>query len=119
MDCKIAVISVIQGVMAVENDDLNPYLDPDAETLANKMASYLKSKKGELLEPVSIKGKKPKFYWSIMSKDFCLVHPQSEMYLIPWKKNEKDQYYVYCPHLFWTGQVFLVPKDEIIFMGYN
>jgi hypothetical protein len=113
------VVSVIQGVVTVENSDFECPLDPDAEALANKMASYLKSKKGELLEPVTLKGKKSRYYWSIMTKAFCLVHPQSEMYLIPWKKTEKDQYYVYSPHLFWTGLVFLVPKEEIIFMGYN
>ena len=112
-------IPVIQEVMAVENDDLNPFLDPDAEALANKMASFLKSKQGELLEPIRLKGKDSKYYWSIMQKAFCLVKPDAEMYLVPWKQSEKGEYYVYSPHLFWAGQVFLVPKDEIIFIGYN
>lgn len=105
--------------MAVENDDLNPFLDPDAETLANKMASFLKSKKGELIEPIRLKGKKSKYYWSIMKKAFCLIKPDAELYLVPWKETEKGEYYVYSPYLFWEGQVFLVPKDEIIFIGYN
>ena len=103
----------------MNNDPFDPYLDPDAEALANKMASYLKSKKGELLEPVRLRGKKSKYYWSIMEKGFCLVKPDAEMYLVPWKETKKGEYYVYSPHLFWTGQVFLVPKAEIVSMGFN
>jgi hypothetical protein len=100
-------------------DDFERPLDPDAEALANKMASFLKSKNGELMESVSLKGKKPKYFWSIMSKGFCLVHPEAEMYLVPWAPNEKGQFYIYSPHLFWAGEVFLVPQDEIIFLGFN
>ena len=113
------VMEANQGVMAVNNDDLNPYLDPDAEALASKMANFLKTKSGDLLEPVRLKGKKPSYYWSITQKVFCLVHPEAEMYIIPWKTTEKGEYYVYSPHLFWTGEVFLVPKEKIIFMGFN
>jgi hypothetical protein len=102
-----------------EFDEFNTFLDPDAEVLADKMAALLKSKEGHLLEPITLKGKKPKYYWSIMSKSLCLVHPEAEMYIVPWKTTEKGEYYVYSPHLFWAGQVFLVPKDEIIFMGFN
>ncbi len=103
----------------MNNDLFDPFLDPDAEALANKMASFLKSKKGDLLEPIRLKGKKPKYYWSIMEKSLCLIKPDAEMYIVPWKVTEKGEHYVYSPHLFWAGQVFLVPKEEIIFMGFN
>ena len=76
-------------------DDFDPFLDPDAEALANKMLAFLKSKKGELLEPVRLKGKKPKYYWSIMEKSLCLIKPDAEMYVVPWKITEKGEYYVY------------------------
>ena len=102
------------------NDDaFDPFLDPDAKALADKMASFLKSKSGDLLEPVRLKGNKSKYYWSIMEKSFCLIQPDAEMYVVPWKTTEKGEHYVYSPHLFWAGQVFLVPKEEIIFMGFN
>ena len=100
-------------------DDFEPFLDPDAKALADKMAAFLKSKTGELLEPVRLKGNEPKYYWSIMEKCFCLIQPDAEMYVIPWKITEKGEYYVYSPYLFWAGQVFLVPKEEIIIMGFN
>ena len=119
MTSMMGVIPVIQGVMAVENDDFKHPLDPDAETLAYKMQAYLKTKKGDLLECVRLKGKSPRYYWSIMTKDFCLVHPHSEMYIMPWQKTEKGDVYVYSPHTFWQGQVFLVPESEIIKMEFN
>ena len=108
-----------QGVMAVENDSFNPVLDPDAEALALKLQAYMKSKKGELLEPVWLTGNKPRYYWSIMTKSFYLVHPQNEMYQLPWKMTEKGECYVYSHGLFCQGQVFLVPSDQIIKMEFN
>jgi len=113
------VMEANQGVMAVNNDDLNPFLDPDAEVLANKMASYLKSKGGNLLQPVRVKGKKETYYWSFMNKKLELLHPNTEMYLLPWKETEKGEYYVYSPYTFQSGNVFLIPKSEIIQMGFN
>ena len=39
-------------------DDFERPLDPDAEHLAIKMEAFLKSKSGNLLEPIRLKGKK-------------------------------------------------------------
>ena len=115
----IPVILVIQGVMEVENNEFEHLLDPDAKTLAYKMQAFLKSKEGILLKPVNIKGNKETYYWSYTEKQLTLVHPQSEMYLVPWKETEKGEVYVYSPYTFQQGNVFLVPKDEIIYLGFN
>tara|TARA_E500000178_G_C16979567_1_gene735079 strand:- start:1297 stop:1614 length:318 start_codon:yes stop_codon:yes gene_type:complete len=105
--------------MAVENDDFSVPLDPDAETLAYKMQQFLKSKEGFLLQLVKIKGNKQTYYWSITHKQFSLVHTNSELYIVPWEPTEKGEYYIYCPSTFLQGNIFLVPKEEIIFMGFN
>ena len=60
-------IVAIQGVMAVNKDDLSPILDPDAEALALKLEAYMRSKKGDLLQPIKLIGKKPLF-------GICLGH---------------------------------------------
>ena len=100
-------------------DDFERPLDPDAETLAYKMEAFLKSKNGNLLQPVRLKRKKETYYWSFMNKKFEILYPNAEMYLLPWQETEKGQYYVYSPYNFNSGNVFLVPKEEIINMGFN
>lgn len=122
MASKIAVVLVIletQEEMAVNNDEFEKPLDPDAEALAYKMQKFLKSKAGNLLQPVRLKGNKVAYYWSFMEKKFTLVHADSEMYLVPWKETEKGEMYVYSPYNFQQGNVFLVPKDQIIYLGFN
>ena len=54
-----------------------------------------------------------------MNKKHELLHPNSEMYILPWKMTEKGEYYIYSPYTFQSGNVFLIPKDEIIDMGFN
>ena len=50
-------------------DDFDPPLDPDAEALAYKLQSYLKSKSGNLLELMTLNHKQDRYYWCIMSKN--------------------------------------------------
>ena len=103
----------------MNNDIFERPLDPDAENLAMKMQAFLTSKNGNLLEPIRLKGKRETYYWSYMNKKVELLHPSAEMYLLPWKQTEKGEYYVYSPYTFQSGNVFIIPKDEIIFMGFN
>ena len=108
-----------QEAMVANKDEFEVPLDPDAEHLAYKMQAFLKSKSGNLLQPVCLKGNRETYYWSFMNKKHELLHPKSEMYLLPWKMTEKGEYYVYSPYNFNSGNVFLVPKDQIIDMGFN
>ena len=119
MTSMMGLVPVIQGVMAVENDQFECPLDPDAKALALKLQTYMKSKDGDLLQPIRLTGNKARYYWSIMTKSFYLVHPHNEMYKLPWKMTDKREVYVYSHGLFCQGQVFLVPEDEIIKMEFN
>ena len=105
--------------MVVNKHDFEVPLDPDAENLALKMQAFLKSKSGNLLQPIRLKGERETYYWSFMNKKHQLLHPRSEMYLLPWKTTEKGEHYVYSPYTFQSGNVFLIPKDEIIDLGFN
>jgi hypothetical protein len=100
----------------VENNDS---ISPTARALAYKLQSYLKSKNGYLLDLVKLNHKKDRYYWCIMAKKFILVNGDSELYILPWKKDEKGQYYIYSPYTFAQGAVFLVPEEEIITIGAN
>ena len=105
--------------MVEENDDFLRPLDPDAEMLAIKMEAFLRSKDGNLLVPIRLKGKKETYYWSFMHKKLQLLHPACEMYILPWAYTKKGEAYVYSPYNFQAGNVFLVPKEEIIYIGFN
>ena len=105
--------------MEVNDIDISTSLSPDAERIALKLQSYLRSKDGELLEQVRLKHGKERYYWSIMHKEFILVNGSAQMYLLPWKKDDKGQVYVYSPYLFAQCAVFLVPEEEIVMVGYN
>jgi hypothetical protein len=100
-------------------NDFDPPLDPDAESLAYKLEAYLKSKSGNLLDLVTLRHKKNKYYWCILVKSFILVNGDSEMYLLPWEKTKKNEYHVYSPYSFAQGAVFLVPQDELVYLGAN
>jgi len=54
-----------------------------------------------------------------MEKAFVLIHGDSELYLVPWKETKKGELYVYSPYNFQQGNVFMVPKGEIIYLGFN
>jgi len=105
--------------MEVNNDLFNPVLEPEAKALALKLEAFLKSKEGNLLVPVKIKGNKESYYWSIMEKKFVLIHGGAELYLVPWKETENGEFYIYSPYNFQQGNIFTVPKDEIVFLGFN
>ena len=58
-------------------DDFDRPLDPDAEALAYKLQAYLKSKSGNLLEPVTLTHKK---------KQVLLVYFSKKLYFSQWRQ---------------------------------
>jgi hypothetical protein len=100
-------------------DDILPLLSHEAEEFALKIEAFCKDTEGRFLQPVRLTHKKDTYYWCVLQKKFILVNGNSEMYLFPWEKNEKNQFYVYCHHLFLQGTVVLVPEDEIQLVGFN
>ena len=119
MMVEIALTLVAMEVEVVNDKIDDKLLNIDAKSLAIKMESFLKSKDGTLYTPITLKNKRETYYWSIMEKKLCLLHPKSEMYLIPWKETEKGELYVYTPYNFYQTNVFIIPKDEIIILGFN
>ena len=99
--------------------DFDPLLHPTAEQLATKLQAYTKSKDGHLLEQVSLDHKEDRYYWCIISKSFILINGSAQMFLLPWKPDENGQMYVYSHHFFAQSAVFKVPKEEIVYMGFN
>ena len=99
-------------------DKIGP-LDPGLQRLVSKLQSYMRSKNGNLLEQVCLNHSDNRYYWCILNKKFILINGSTEMYLLPWKKTDKNEYYIYSHYVFSQGAVFQVPDEEIVFLGFN
>ena len=58
-------------------------------------------------------------FYSKTDKKMLDLGPTWKMYLISEIKDDKDRVLVYAPYTFQQGQVFLVPEELIIRIGYN
>ena len=87
--------------------------------LAIKAADYLKSKAGNLLQIVHLKGEGLGYYWSLSEKKLILVPRKAEFYILPWKSEEKHKKYLFLPHFLKNGSVLTIDEDEIEYLGYN
>ena len=86
---------------------------------AVKAAEFLKSKQGELLKTVHLKGQSSGYYWSESEKKLILVPRKAEYYLLPWEKDEIGRVFLFLPHFLLSGVIIAVDPDEIEELGYN
>ena len=72
-----------------------------------------------MLEPIHLNIPEKQQFYSKSDKKHLFLGPTWQMYLISDKKDTDGRVMVYAPYTFAQGQVFLVPKDLIIKLGYN
>lgn len=84
-----------------------------------KLWSYICDGKTVMLEPIHLNIKEKQHFYSKSDKKYLHLGPTYQMYLISEKKDDKGCVMVYSPYLFGQGQVFLVPEELIIRLGYN
>ena len=84
-----------------------------------KLWSLICDKKTVMLEPIQLNIKEKQLFYSKSDKKHLFLGPTWQMYLVSEKKDENGCVMVYSPYLFAQGQIFLVPKDLIIRLGYN
>ena len=88
--------------------------------LAARMSSFLKSKKGELLIAVRIKGEGQGFYWSLSDRQFVMINKSTDLYWVDKvEKDEKGRLCLFTPYTFGMGIIIAVPEEEIEWIGYN
>jgi len=98
-----------------KNDDLESRYND----LAIKAADFLKSKAGNLLQIVHLKGEGLGYYWSLTEKKLILVPRKAEFYILPWAGDDKHKKYLFLPLFLKNGSVLTVDEDEIEYLGYN
>jgi len=93
--------------------------DYKVEKHYNKLWSLICDQKSTMLEPIHLKISEKQLFYSKTDKKYLFLGPTWQMYLISEKIDENNRVMVYAPYLFAQGQVFLVPKDLILRLGYN
>ena len=113
-----AVVENKHGVnmMSIEEEDT---LSLSARALVEKLEKFMVSKGGNLLPSVKLKGDGGGYYYSASDKSFVYVDKNSELYLLPWKRDEKGRLYLYSPYTFKQGMIILAEEDDIILLGFN
>ena len=84
-----------------------------------KLWSLICDQKSVMLEPIHLKIPEKQLFYSKTDKKYLFLGPTWQMYLVSNKIDENNRVMVYAPYLFAQGQIFLVPKELIIHLGYN
>ena len=89
------------------------------EKYYNKLWTLICDQKTVMLEPINLKISEKQLFYSKTDKKYLFLGPTWQMYLVSEKIDDNNRVMVYAPYLFAQGQIFLVPKDLIIRLGYN
>ena len=84
-----------------------------------KLWSLICDQKSVMLEPIYLNIPEKQHFYSKSDKTYLFLGPTWQMYLVSEKTDDKNRVMVYCPYTFAQGQIFLVPKELIIRLGYN
>lgn len=100
----------------------NPYKEDVnymVEKYYTKLWSFICDQKSVMLQPIYLNIPEKQLFYSKSDKKHLFLGPTWQMYLVSEKKDENGCVMVYSPYLFAQGQIFLVPEDLIIRLGYN
>ena len=93
--------------------------DSTVENHYKKLWSLICDQKSVMLEPIHLKIKEKQLFYSKTDKKYLFLGPTWQMYLVSSKTDEDNQVMVYAPYLFAQGQIFLIPKELVLRLGYN
>ena len=94
-------------------------LEYTVEKYYTKLWSLICDQKTVMLQPIQLNIPQKQLFYSKSDKKHLFLGPTWQMYLVSEKKDENGCVMVYSPYLFAQGQIFLVPEDLIIRLGYN
>ena len=94
-------------------------LDKKLDALMKKFETLSKKASENALEPITLKGKGPHFYWSINDKMFLEIPNGTELYLMPNRGEKEGKVYVFSPWRWNMGCIFLIPREIIVKIGFH
>jgi len=101
------------------NDLYETDWDLNLKKYYTRLSNFICDEKTVMLSPIHLDIKEKQQFYSKSDKKYLFLGPTWQMYLISDKKDEDGRVLVYTPYTFAQGQIFLVPKDLIIHLGYN
>ena len=110
---------LIRDLETKTTDEYKNDWDLTVENHYNKLWSLICDQKTVMLEPIHLNIEKKQHFYSKSDKKYLYLGPTWQMYLVSSKIDKKGRVMVYSPYLFAQGQIFLVPNDLIIRLGYN
>ena len=93
--------------------------DKTLEKFYMKLFKHICDGKNKMLQPIHLDIKEKQQFYSKSDKKMLDLGPTWKMYLVSETKDDKDRVLVYAPYLFQQGQLFLIPEELIIRIGYN
>jgi len=94
-------------------------LDKKLDALMKKLKKAAIKENKTILYPIVLRGKGPHFYWSLNDKVFLEVPSPSELYVMADKGKKDGKLYVFSPGSWNRGVVYLIPEENIVFIGEN
>ena len=114
---------MLDKVLSEKGLQMDDLYDNNIDTYLKKYYTrawgFICDQKTVMLQPIQLNIPEKQQFYSKTEKKHLYLGPTWTMYLISSKKDEEGRVMVYAPYLFYQGQVFLVPSDLIIQLGYN
>jgi hypothetical protein len=89
------------------------------EKFYTRASNFICDGKTTMLVPVWLNIADKQQFYSKTDKKMLFLGPTWTMYLVSEVKDDQGRLMVYAPYLFNQGQVFLVPANLVVKIGYN
>ena len=89
------------------------------QEIAKEILKKVLNGEKNLLKIVAFKTKGISFYHSVVQNKLVHINKQSEFFLLPLKEDERGRLFILTTGLFNSGEIILVPEDEIDILGQN
>ena len=87
--------------------------------IAKKINELLLNGTENTLVSVKIEGQGYGYYYDLTTMSFTKISKNSEMYLLPIKKQEEGKVAIYVPNYHGVGTIIRVNEEEIVYLGFN
>ena len=87
--------------------------------VAQQILEKIKNGEENVLQNVTFKLKGISYYYSVVQQKLVHINKQAEFYLLPVKKDDRGNLLILTMGLFSSGEIFLVPEEEIEIIGHN